>query len=316
MRYKSIWPFWGSINLAYVLFCGFCGVSEAVEITRTSLFGQFELGGGAAAWSPDGTKVIIAERNAADSSMDLCVYTSETKKKLDCFYLMKLEPDVGVWSIDWTEQYLHAEIGFDDGTVIVRLPDPNTAKMIPKQDKRVIGEVLHSTYSDPAFDKWSGLLFFYGEDEGQGIQVLGLDDERPRKYVLGILPSVTKRYLWYSFVNDSGEINGIARIEKSTNAREVLTSGHIDMSVSPKQDEAGALFIRGSPETSDSELFAYVEGKGVIGPLALGSLKNGEILYRVRVSPSGNAALIMSSFVNEHHRKIQLVRLVKLRWGL
>jgi hypothetical protein len=285
--------------------------SEAVEVTSSTEF--VTPGVTAAAWSPDGTRVMLAEFHKSEQRMHLCVYGAATKKKEKCIYFLNPEPDTTIWAIDWTDEYIHLSYGVHLGAVIYRLPVPDWEKPGFKELQIDKAKAMREeqAYDNPAWDKWKQGLFFTGEDERYGIQFLPKRG-KPEKYVSGVDPAVTRNYLWYTSITEDGDLrmDGIRRIEKATGKKERLTIGPNDVSVTPRQDEKAALFIR------EAALYAYVEGKGVIGPLMSGDKKSDEELKSIHLSPNGEQALLRS--VSEHptdkFKSVVTLKLLSVRW--
>jgi hypothetical protein len=172
----------------------------------------------------------------------------------------------------------------------------------------------------PVWDKWEGGLFCEGEDERYGIQFVPKVG-KPKKYVSGASPAVTRRYLWYTTITEDGDLKlgGVSRIEKATGKVSKLTTKHVDLPVSPRQDEKAALFIRHAAHDASAggaALYAYVEGKGVIGPLVSGDKKIDEQLRSIHLSPDGKQALLLSTYALEPEKlkAVVTIKLLSVRW--
>src|SRR6266581_2489002 len=274
---------------------------EAVEISSSINFVEPIIDGESVhAWSPDGGRVMLAEFQKSDQLIHLCVYRVATRKKEKCIYFIRHQPDLGIYSIDWTDAYIHVGVGFNEGSVgiyALTVPDwekPDFKELDMAKFKPLSGDQVRG---GPAWDQWERGLFCYGEDERYGIQFVPKGG-KPKKYVSGEGPKVTRHYLWYTAYAEDGNFtrDGISRIEKATGKVSKLTTKHIDVSVSPRQDEKAALFIRNGARSSEAALYAYVEGKGVIGPLVLGDKKIEEQLRSIDLSPDGKQALLLSSY--------------------
>lgn len=301
---------WGTISIAKTC--------EAVEITDSVNFVDPIIDGeSASTWSPDGKQVMLAEFHKKDQSIHLCIYDAKTRNKEQCVYFLKPEPDVGISSINWTDDFLHVAVGFSEGgTVILRLPVPDWKSPNFKERNIASVKALPETYGAPAWDHWEKGLFFHGEDETFGIQLLK-NGKKPQKYVSGQYPAVTQHYLWYSSLTEDGNlsINGIARVEKATGKKTRLTTMH-DVSISPRADEKAALFIRRQSRTGKPGLYAYVEGKGITGPLISSNKKIGEEFGNIKLSPDGEYALLTSAAAHKTDKlkAVVTIKMLSLRW--
>lgn len=185
-----------SVVLAMLLTAG---PAEAVRIEKSVDFIEPIVGGGgAAAWSPDGRFILIATFNKVDRFHHLCIYSAFERKKIKCIYYLRDRPGIGIDHIDWTSDYIHVAVGFDEGaTVVQRLPVPNWEVASFRELSLETYKALPKTYGYPAWDKWARGLFFFGEDERSGINFLPFHGHA-RKYVSGAYPAVTRNYVWYT----------------------------------------------------------------------------------------------------------------------
>ncbi len=291
---------------------------KAVEITGTTKIAAPGVNGtSASAWSPDGTRILLAEYHESDQRIHLCIYSVSTRTKENCIYFLKPQPDIGVDSIDWADTQIYVAVGFGEGaTVIQSLPVPDWNKTSFQEQNLEDFKPLPEAYGSPAWDKWERGLFYTGEDERDGIQFLP-SGGKPRKYTSGVYPAVTRHYLWFTRLTDEDlTLNGISRISKASHKQVKLTRGHIDVSVSPRQDEKVALFIRKENGTNKSALYAYIVGVGEVGPLISGDHRKDEEFISIKLSPNGKYALLTSSSAHESDKfKIIVdVKLLSVQW--
>lgn len=287
---------------------------HAVEIIDSAHFVAHIINGESAnAWSPDGKWVMLAEFDEKDKRTHLCVYDAASKQRRKCLFYWKAEDDAGIQSIDWTDAYIHIAVGFHDASVVIPLPVPSWQKSVFQEIDISKFSPIKEAYSDPAWDPWAGGLYFSGEDERYGIQLIR-KGSKAIKYISGLYPAVTEHYLWYTSLSEKELlINGISRVEKGTNKPQRLTINTHDVSISPRKDETGALFIRKVPGTIESSLYAYVEGNGIVGPLLIAD--DSEEFIQVRLSPDGKKALLTSvSSHSDNLNSITDVRLLSLKW--
>lgn len=308
---------------AYLAFVGVIAIvvatttCKAVEITGfTRITAQGVNGKSASAWSPDGTRILLAEHNETDQRIHLCIYSVSTRTKEKCIYFLQPQPDLGVDSIDWADTLIYVAVGFGEGaTVIQSLLIPDWNKPSFRERNLEDFKPLPEAYGSPAWDKWERGLFYTGEDERSGIQFLP-NGGKPRKYASGINPAVTRHYLWFTALDKDLMMDGIGRIAKASHEQVKLTRGHVDVSVSPRQDEKAALFIRKENGTNKSALYAYIDGVGEVGPLISGDHRKDEELISIKLSPNGKYALLTSSYANESDKLKIIVdlKLLSVHW--
>lgn len=292
--------------------------SKAVEISTPINFVKPVIDGAwSAAWSPDGENVMVSEFNESDQRQHLCIYGSKQRKTIKCIYYLERGSDLGIYEIDWTDDYIHIAVGFPEGaTVVHRLPIPEWKKNSFRELNIASYKPLSETYGYPAWDKWERGLFFFGEDERYGIRFLS-QFGRERKYVSGAYPAVTRRYLWYtSTISDDLMLDGISRIDKASKKKVKLTTGHLDVSVAPRHDEKAALFIRKEHGNDISALYAYSDQAGIVGPLLSADPKKNEEFHSIKLSPDGKSALLITSVSYDHDefKTVTAVKLFSVRW--
>jgi hypothetical protein len=303
--------------VVFILILAATGSGSAVGISTSINFGAPD-GAGSTAWSPDGELVMLAEIGKSDQRQHLCIYSVKERRKIKCiYYLAERKADLEIYGIDWTDDYIHVSIGFAEGaTVVHRLPIPEWKENSFRELNIESYKPLSETYGYPAWDKWERGLFFFGEDERYGIQFIPYSG-KVRKYVSGAYPAVTRRYLWYTnIIGDDLMLDGISLIDKVTQKRMKLTSGHLDVSVSPRRDEKAALFIRKEHGSNKSALYAYSDGVGIVGPLLSADLRKNEEFNSVKLSPDGKYALLTTSFSPDYDefKTVTTIKLLSMRW--
>jgi hypothetical protein len=307
---------WMRLSVSVVLIAVISNCAEAVQVTDIgNLVDPIRSGGGVSAWSPDGKSIMLAELHK-DGLIHLCIYGIPERKIDKCIYSLKADRDLGIHAINWSDDYIHVAAGFPEGqTVVHRLPIPDWRN--PSFRERNIADYkpLPGTYGYPVWDKWARGLFIVGEDERTGIRFIS-PGGKSTLYTLGAAPAVTRHYLWFTCVDNELMLGGICRIEKSNQKLRKLTDGQLDVSVSPKSDETGAIFIRKEHGTNKSSLYVYSDKGGIVGPVLSADHEEFEEFISVELSPHGDKAILAVARPDERDELnvILDVKIILIHW--